>query len=151
MPIDFPAEYVLKTIEDWSVVYFKSKDHDPGAPPHYFFSIPIKEGVRLILCCVTSQVKKHTERHQKHNPNALKSLVHINPEIMPCFTKECIVDCHSADIGTVQDWSNKVSGGIKVVERNVPAEVKKQIFHAILASERVKPRIGRILQETYTF
>lgn len=57
LTVDFPPNYIAKTLSGFSICFFKNSTHDPEAPPHYHITVPITDESYLLLCVMTSQVE----------------------------------------------------------------------------------------------
>jgi hypothetical protein len=93
--LDIPPEVAIKaSIKPGSVYYFSSQHlHSPAA--HYFVVLnidPIAEEA-IILICAVSESENVRQRNKNNNPR--KTLVVVQPEQYPEFTRPTIFDCNN--------------------------------------------------------
>ena len=148
--MDFPPDYIGKTLSGFCVCHFKNTTHDPEAPPHYHITVPINDDSSLLLCIVTSQVENKAWYYHKTNETAASCLVRVSKHELPFIKKESVIDCnqpmliHKNKFGKIIDPDHK----FEVVIRNIPKEIKEKIVKAIKDSPIVKPFIKKLIKYT---
>ncbi len=67
---------------------------------------------------------------------------------MSFLSKESVINCNSAELLSKTTFQKRISPkhGIQVIERNVPASLKKQIIKAIQDSPVVKRYIKKLVK-----
>lgn len=127
--MDFPPDFVAKTLAGFCVCYFKNTTHDPEAPPHYHITVPISNESSLLLCIITSQIENKVWYYQKTKESAESSLVLVDKDDLPFLKKASVIDCnqpmliHKNKFSKIIDPDNK----FEVVSRNIPGEIKEKI------------------------
>lgn len=146
--MEFPPDFVAKTLAGFCVCYFKNTTHDPEAPPHYHITVPISDDSSLLLCIITSQIENKVWYYHKTKEAAESSLVLVDKGDLPFLKKASVIDCNQPQLiyknmfGKLIDPDHKFD----VVSRSVPHEIKEKIVKAIKASPIVKPFIKKLIR-----
>ncbi len=146
--MDFPPDFIAKTLSGFCVCYFKNITHDLEAPPHYHITVPISDDSSLLLCIITSQIENKAWYYHKTNEEAVSCLVRVDKHDLPFLKKESIIECnhpiliHKNKFNKIVDPDHK----FKVVKRDLPANIKKKIVKAIKDSPIVKPFIKKLIK-----
>ena len=142
-----PDNVVIQSISDFCVCFFKDTKFHKDAPPHFYINVPIDDDSSLLLCIITSKIEKRKKHCAKANRKALKSLVYVDNKTLEFLSKESIVDCNEADIVNKIELQKRIDPKykLKVIERNIPDNLKIQIVRAIkdspLINEYIKKRL----------
>ncbi|HDH00996.1 MAG TPA: hypothetical protein ENG80_04210 [Nitrospirae bacterium] len=146
--MDFPPEYVAKTLSGFSVCYFKNEEHLPDAPPHYHITIPINDDSSLLLTVITSQIENRLKYYERTKKKALSSLVTVSKKDLKFLKKTSIVECNQPQLVRKIDFNKIVDPDheFKVVARDIPDELKEEIIQAIKESPIVKPFIKKMVK-----
>lgn len=148
MIVEFPPDFIAKTLSGFCVCYFKNTTHDPEAPLHYHITAPINDDTSLLLCIITSQVESRVKYYQKTNKGAISSLVRVDRNNLSFLKKESIIECNQPilvrkiDFGKIIDPDHK----FKIITRRIPSDIKKKIVKAIKNSPIVKPFIKKLVK-----
>ncbi len=146
--MDFPPEYIAKTLSGFCICRFKNTTHDPEAPPHYHVTVPISDDSSLLLCFITSQIKNKAWYYHKTKETAESCLVLVDKGDLSFLKKASLIDCNQPQLiqrnqlGKLIDPDHK----FEVVSRNIPKEIKEKIVNAIKASPLVKPFIKKMIR-----
>lgn len=146
--MDFPPNYIAKTLSGFCVCYFKNTTHDPEAPPHYHITVPISDDSSLLLCIITSQVENKAWYYHKTNEEAESCLVSVDKHDLPFLKRKSLIDCNQPVLIHKNKFSKIIDPDHKfeVVTRNIPKEIKKKIVKAIKDSPIVKPFIKKLIK-----
>lgn len=146
--MDFPPDFVAKTLAGFCVCYFKNTTHDPEAPPHYHITVPISDDSSLLLCIITSQIENRAWHYHRTKEAAESCLVLIDKGTLSFLKKASVIDCNQPmliqknKLGKIIDSAHK----FEVVSRGIPKEIKEKIVQAIKASPIVKPFIKKLIR-----
>jgi hypothetical protein len=146
--VKLPLSVIAACLQDYSIIYFKSSQHDPKAPPHYHITVPINDDLSLLLCLITSEVENKVWYYRKTNGKAIDSLVKVNPETLPFLKKESIVECNQPILIRKSELSRLVDDkhSFKMINCEVPSGVRSKLISAIKNSPIVKPFIKKLLK-----
>jgi hypothetical protein len=147
--VDFPSEYVVKTLSGFSVCYFKNEEHDPDAPPHYHITVPISDDSSLLLTVITSQIENRQKYYErKNNKQALSALVTVTRKKLPFLKRKSVIECNQPQLVRKIDFNRIVDPDhrFKVIARDIPEELKVKIVNAIKASPVVKPFVKKMVK-----
>jgi len=134
--IDIPPEYLIKCIKSPSILRFTDRTH---ANPKYRYHliIPLK-GSEFLKCTITSKIEKR-EHYYKHSIGSkyAECLVYMSPSKYKYFSKDSVVNCHTAKhyesaIGFVKDLKN--SKKLEVTDENLPRNFIDDVKRGILLS-----------------
>ncbi|MFV1951913.1 MAG: hypothetical protein ACC630_08185 [Nitrospinota bacterium] len=146
--VEFPLDFIARTLSGFCVCYFKNATHDADAPPHFHITIPINDDASLLLCIITSQAESRIKYYKKTSEAAISSLLEVNNNDLSFLKKGSIVECnqpvliHKQKFGKIVDPDHK----FKVVSRDIPADIKEKIVKAIKDSPIVKPFIKKLIK-----
>lgn len=146
--MDFPPDYIARTLSGFCVCYFKNTTHDPEAPPHYHITVPISDDSSLLLCIITSQIENKAWFYHGTNEKAISSLVRVDKRSLSFLKKESLIECnlpiliHKNQINKIVDPDHK----FKIISRDIPEDIKEKIVQAIKASPIVKPFIKQLIR-----
>lgn len=146
--MDFPPDYIARTLSGFCVCYFKNTKHDPEAPPHYHITIPINDDASLLLCIFTSQIENKAWYYRRTNEEAMSCLIRADKSNLPFLKKECIIECNYPILIRKNEFSKIVDPNykLKVITRDIPSDIKKKIIKAIKDSPIVKPFIKKLIK-----
>lgn len=150
MIVDFPPDYIAKTLSGFCICYFKNTKHDTEAPPHYHITIPINDDTGLLLCIITSQIENRVRYYRKTNKAAIQSLVSVNKGDLSFLKKESVIECNHPILIRKNEFSRIVDPDhkFKVISRNIPSNIKKEIIKAIKSSPIVKPFTKKLIKSS---
>lgn len=145
--MDLPPAIVLRSIEDFAVVFFKDRTHEDAAPPHFYVIFPVSETLRFSVNIITSQVSKRSEYYERVNRKALLSLVFLKAEDFSFLNRESVVDCNRMEIFTIEELVKRIDprGEFDLKTRIVPDHIKDQIFRAIEKSPLIPQAMKSII------
>ena len=145
--MDVPLSLVAKSLKGFCVCYFKNLSYDEKAPPHYFVTVPINDELSLLVCVITSQIENKLWFYHKTNEKAIQSLVRVDKNSLPFLKKESVIECNLPLLISRHEFTKIVDPKykFKVVARDIPSEIKKNIIKAINNSPIVKPFIKKML------
>lgn len=149
-----PLKLIIKSLSSskFHICYFKDKNHDLNAPPHYHVLVPVKSDSYLLICVITTKFEKLSRYYKSvDKEDAVNSLVYIDSNDFSFITSSegCVVNCNNAELLVRQDFLNRIdkSVGIKICarEKKFNNVLKKKIFKAIQNSPIVKNIIKKEL------
>jgi len=145
--IQIPPRVVLQSLQDWCILHFKDISHDPTAPSHWYFTIPINPGALFVLCIITSQVEKRVYYYQKINPKAAQSLVRLEARSFSFLPKESLIDCNKTELLTIEEIERRIKKdvGLDIENPEIPSALKQKIKAAIINSPLVPKSIKKHL------
>lgn len=161
MGLIFPPRLITSTYAQqasgFNIYYFKNINHAPDAPAHYHVVISLKNGLSVVLCIITSQMQRLEEYYSKTDPDAIKSLVSLDPTIFSCISKPCVINCNEAELLTTTDMALLIDPVIgiqtKEYDKNFDTELKVKILQAIqdspLLNEDIPSALKNALPEFY--
>ena len=147
--MQLPPRAILRSIDDWAVIFFKDALFSKDAPPHFYVIIPIDQDVSYVVCIITSQIRKKKAYYQRANPKALRSLVHVDQDMLPFLSGPSLVECNKAELLSVEELTKRVHAneGLEIKDRNIPTPLKRDIASAILQSPLVVPKLKKQLKQ----
>lgn len=146
--IDIPPEYLIKCIKSPSILRFTDRTH---TNPKYRFHliIPLK-GSKFLKCTITSKIENR-KRYYKRSIGSeyADCLVSMDPSQYNYFTKDSIVDCHTAKhyesaIRFVKDLKN--SKKLEVIDEKLPNYFIENVKRGILLSSKTSDFIKSNVQ-----
>lgn len=142
-----PLGLIAKSLKGFCVCYFKNIQYDEKASPHYYITVPINDELSLLLCVITSQIENKIWYYHKTNEKAISSLVPIGKDSFPFLEKESVIECNLPFLISKHELTKIVDPRhkFKIVVRDIPSEIKKNIIRAINNSPIVKPFIKKML------
>ena len=145
--MEIPYTLVIDNLTEFSVCYFKDKNHHAQAPPHFFVVIPIADARNLVISIITSKVEK---RARFYDEKGQSSLVGVSPRNLCCLSKDSIVDCNQAEALSKRELLSRVdpTRGFRIGASGdqIDPSLKERILNAIKSSPNVKPYIKEYLK-----
>lgn len=141
--MDITPELFLDSTDDWSVLYFEDKECNAG--PHFHILIPTIDSQYLVICIITSKVKKQKERYAPCGED--QNVIDVSPSDLACLNIPSVVVCPNAELvqkdillDRIAQWNQNKSmcGGI-------PETLKQKIFFAIKQSQIVSDDIKEFI------
>lgn len=145
--MDVPLSLIAKSLSGFCVCNFKDVNHDPKAPAHYYVSVPINDDLNLLLCVITSQINNRVRYYHRTNDKAISSLVRVDKNELPFLDKVSVIECNQPVLIRKNEIYKIVDPkhNFKIVCRDIPQDIKKQVIDAIANSPLVKPFIKKML------
>ena len=147
--ISIPPKIIVESISDFCIFFFKDRNHQPDAPPHFHVVFPINPESGLVVTIITSQVDSRQQYYRRTSKDALDSLVCIDNDIFPFLNRNSIADCNSTELLTKFELVTRIdqSAPYEIKLRALPSFIKKDICAAIRKSPLVSPRLKRMIKD----
>jgi hypothetical protein len=133
---------------DWCIVRFKDKNFDAHVPAHNYVVAPTKSA-NIVLCIITSKVRKRIQYYKKNNPAALKALVLVSKEDFDFIVMPSVVDCNNAEMLSRRELIERIDLNAKFEKTRaatgISEAVRKKIINGIISSPLIKPAIKKDL------
>jgi len=146
--MDLPPSLILGSISDFCVLFFKDKNHDKDAPPHFHIVFPVSDDAGLIVTIITSQIDKR-RKYYSDKEAALHSLVGINNDVFEFLKQKSIIDCNHAELLTKSELINRIDRSHEwhIKSRKIPLFLKREVCAAIKGSPLISPYVKKLVKE----
>jgi len=141
---------VILSVTDISVLFFKSTEHSPDAPPHFFILFPLDKAICFLVTFITSNVEGRSF-YYRDNEKATKSLIPVDNNVFEFLRKKSIIDCNQSRLLTVEELIATIDpdGPCDIVSRKFPSYLREEIIKAILGSPLIERYIKNIVKRNY--
>jgi hypothetical protein len=147
--IPFPPIVVINTISDFCIFFFRDRNHQAGAPPHFHVVFPVNAEADLVVTIITSHVDEQRQYYRRSSKDACDALVPVNNDIFYFLNRESVADCNRTELMTKFELAKHVdqSKPYEIKLRDIPPFFKKDICAAIRKSPLVSPRLKKLIKD----